>query len=42
MEFYSPKELESIVLWCLEKAPDDRPATALELMEALLKVLAVL
>ena len=37
-----PPELESIVLWCLEKAPDDRPATALELMEALLKVLAVL
>lgn len=30
-----PVELERIVLWCLEKEPEDRPQTAGELMRAL-------
>lgn len=30
-----PPELERVVLWCLEKEPEDRPQTAGELMRAL-------
>lgn len=33
-----PPDLERIVLWCLEKEPEDRPQTAGELMRALAKL----
>ncbi len=33
-----PGDLERIVLWCLEKEPEDRPQTAGELMRALAKL----